>query len=130
MYYEFFDIDGQRDTGTHEFHYSVWPYEDAVDEHALTTAGYAYNLPSPIDPPFTVTGDVVVTAWKPAEAGDGWILRLQETLGIGTQVGMLFDRPRTITRTDLLERPLDAPTTAAGFSFFVNKHGLITVHIR
>ena len=82
--YEFWDIDGQRDTGEHRFEYALLPYTDALPMGELVRMGYAYNLPAPLQPPFAVAGDVVVTAWKAAEDGDGWILRLQEAGGEGT----------------------------------------------
>lgn len=128
--YEFWDTDGQRDTGRHRFEYALVPYCDGLNAGDLTRMGYAYNLPAPLTPPFVVAGDVVVTAWKPAEAGDGWILRVQEAGGTGTELALTFKSPRTVTVTDLLERPMSAPSEGASFRTPLHRHGIRTLHIR
>lgn len=129
-HYEFYDTDGQRDAGRHRFEYSIWPYCDGLAESELTRAGYAYNLPAPIDLPFQVTGDVVVTAFKPAEDGSGWILRLQETTGQGTTVAIDFDRPRQVTPVNLLEQPQAEPTPLRRFEVPLHRHGILTLRVR
>ena len=127
--YEFWDIDGQRDAGHHRFEYSIWPYTDAITYGDLTRTGYAYNLPQPIDPPFKIVGEVVVTAWKPAERGDGWILRLQEAGGTGTLVSIQFGRSVRATPTDLLERPRSGGRVTSTYRTKIHRHGLLTLHI-
>lgn len=128
-YYEFWDIEGQRDTGRHRFEYSVWPYTDGLAPGDLTRAGYRYNAPDTPAPPFGIVGDVVVTAWKPAEDGSGWILRLQEAGGAGTDVALDFDAPRRVTQTDLLERPQAKPVEARRYAICLHGHGILTLHI-
>ncbi len=128
--YEFWDIDGQRDTGEHLFEYALLPYTDALPMGELVRTGYAYNLPAPLQPPFAVAGDVVVTAWKAAEDGHGWILRLQEAGGEGTTVNLTFDEPREVTVTNLLEQPQTAPVRGAQYSTPLHRHGILTLYIR
>jgi alpha-mannosidase len=128
--YEFWDIDGQRDAGKHTLEYAIWPYTDGVTEGDLTRGGYEYNMLSPIRLPFGLEGDVVVTAWKPAQDGQGWIVRLQEAAGRdGGQVGLLLGKARTVTVTDLLERPLELPTSTGHFQRSLHKHEILTVRI-
>jgi alpha-mannosidase len=127
--YEFWDIDGQRDTGRHHFEYSLWPYTDGLPTGELTRAGYEYNLPQPITPPFAVSGDVVVTAWKPAEDGRGWILRVQDTSGDGTTVGLIFDQPHAVTVTDLLERPQREAQTVSQADYPLHRHEILTLRL-
>lgn len=128
--YEFYDIDGLRDAGKHRFEYSIWPYYDGLCETELTRAGYAYNMGNLIDVPFRISGDVIVTAWKLAEDGTGWILRLQETSGRGTTLGVDFDSPLQVTHSDLLERPLGPDQTARRYQAPLHKHEIITLRIR
>lgn len=128
--YEFWGFEGQRDTGHHRFEYALWPYYDGLSEHDLTTAGYAYNLPRPLELPFELSGNVVTTAWKLAEDGSGWILRLQETAGRGSTVSLRFDRPVILTPTDLLERPVAPPRTASRHRFEIHRHGIKTVQVQ
>ncbi len=127
--YEFWDTDGQRDAGRHRFEYSLMPYYGGLSDGDLTRIGYAYNAPALIAPPFAVVGDVVVTAWKRAEDGEGWILRLQEAGGRGTTVALEFDCPRRICRSDLLERGLEPCKSAQRYKTELHKHGILTLRI-
>jgi alpha-mannosidase len=129
-YYEFWDIDGQRDTGRHRFEYSLWPYAGGLEPPELTRAGYAYNAPAFPALPFAVAGDVLATAWKCAEDGDGWILRLQETAGRGTEAAVEFGEARRVAVCDLLERPTAPPERTARFARPLHRHGLLTLRIR
>jgi alpha-mannosidase len=129
-HYEFWDIDGQRDTGFHRLEYSIWPYTQPLSAGDLTRAGYGHNAPHCSPPPFKITGDVAVTAWKPAEDGSGWILRVHEAGGGETELSLGFAEPRTVTRTDLLERPQETGVKAARYSARLGKHQILTLHIR
>lgn len=125
------DMDGWRDSGRHRFEFSVMPYTDRVGESELTHIGYQYNMPAPLSPPFEIIGDdVLVTAWKVAEDGSGWILRLQETAGNTSAVELLFGEERTITETNLLEEKTAAAICSISAHFNIHKHGILTLHIR
>lgn len=128
-HYEFWDIDGQRDTGSHRLEYAIWPYTTPLTSGDLTRAGYEYNAPHCTRPPFEMTGDVVVTAWKPAEDGSGWILRVHEAGGAGTELTLAFAEPLRVTQTDLLERPMDAGQTSPKYVTALGKHQIITLLI-
>lgn len=127
--YEFWDVDGQRDAGKHRFEYSLLPYYEGLSETELTRMGYEYNLPASIDPPFAVKGDVVVTAWKPAQDGKSWILRLQDASGKGSGVTLDFGRPTSVVPTDLLERPQGPAAKGQQYKTKVHKHGIVTLSI-
>lgn len=130
-HYDFWDIDGQRDTGQHVLEYSVWPFTGGLSMGDLTRAGYSYAMPDgPFHLPFEVSGDVVVTAWKPAEDGSGWILRLHDAGGTGTEVALAFDRPRRVTVTDLLERPHGETVETDRYTTPLHRFGILTLHIR
>lgn len=130
-HYEFWDIDGQRDTGRHRFEYSLWPHAQEVTTTQLTREGLRYNQPEFQTPPFAIRGDVAVTAWKPAENGKGWILRLQETLGNGTAIGLEFCQPVQITPCDLLERAKGpAAATSLHWQGGLHRHGILTLRIQ
>ena len=130
-HYEFWDIDGQRDTGQHRFEYSLWPHARNVTTTQLTREGLRYNQPGFQAPPFAIRGEVGVTAWKPAENGEGWILRLQETLGTGTDIGIEFGEPLTINPCDLLERIQgEATSSSVRWQGHLHRHGILTLRIR
>lgn len=127
--YEFWDIDGQRDAGEHRFEYSVLPFNEELSTGELTCLGYAYNEACAAVP-FTVTGDVVVTAWKPAESGEGWILRLQEAGGTGTKVAVDFGRACCVCRANLLEVAQEDCRKARSFKASLHKHGILTLLLK
>jgi alpha-mannosidase len=130
LHYEFCDLDGQRDTGRHRFEYALLPYWNGMSKGDLTRLGYRYNRPVEPDIPFRINGDVVVTAWKLAENGEGWILRLQEAGGRGTTARLSFDRALQVANTDLLERPMEEAVRTTCFETSIHKHGIRTLLIR
>jgi alpha-mannosidase len=128
--YEFWDTDGARDTGRHHFEYSLWPHAGEVTTTQLTREGLRYNQPDFQAPPFRIGGEVAVTAWKPAEDGKGWILRVQETLGTGTEVEIQFDRAMRVTPCDLLERPNgNGISEGVLWKGKLHRHGILTLRI-
>ncbi|MFW5857368.1 MAG: glycoside hydrolase family 38 C-terminal domain-containing protein, partial [Planctomycetota bacterium] len=126
--YEFWDIDGQRDTGTHRFEYALLPHTRPAPYGDLTRLGYAFN-DAALQPPCSVEGDVVVTAWKPAEDGAGWVLRVQEAGGAGTDLALGFDRAVRATRCDLLERPDGDPVEGERVEAHLHRHQIATWRI-
>jgi alpha-mannosidase len=127
--YEFWDIDGQRDTGHHQFEYSLWPHVRPLSSAELTRAGYAYNLPAPLVAPFSISDDAIVTAWKLAERGNGWILRVQEIAGQSSRVKIDLGREMSVTPTDLLERPQGQRQRRRSIEQTLRRHGVATVVI-
>lgn len=128
--YEFWDTDGQRDAGRHLFEYSLLPYYDGLGLGELTRIGYEYNRPAPVAPPFAVEGDIVVTAWKLAESGKGWVLRLQEAGGKGTIARLDFGSTRSVAVTNLLEVPQGRPVRTRCYDAPIRPHGILTLLIR
>ncbi|RRJ96289.1 glycosyl hydrolase [Opitutaceae bacterium TAV4] len=143
--YEFWDIDGQRDTGRHRFEYSLIPYAtcapaSAPTPHDLTLAGYAYNnaAPPPVALPFTLdpAATAIVTAWKLAENAsdevtDTWVIRLQETSGRSTRATLTFTEPVSLTPANLLEDPVGSASRAGHrHTVRLHRHGLATLRIR
>jgi len=134
-HYDFWDTDGMRDAGRHRLEYAWWPSDTPLSPAELTRAGYAYNREGWEEPPFVIGGDVIATAWKPAEDGDGWILRLQEIAGAPTTVTLRFAEGRTVTPTDLLERSgragvIGPPGCGRTWSAPLHRHGIMTLRIR
>ncbi len=119
--------DEAADIGTHRFRYALRPH-GGFDAAEATRAAEAFNEPLtawPIasaaadrlpPPPFSLdgphAGSVAVEATKPAEDGDGLILRIRESLGGRGDVTIRATAGRRVEEVDLLERPLvpaDAP---------------------
>jgi len=128
-FYEFWDNVGLLDSGRHVFAYQLRVNAAGLEPAHLTAAGLALNRPGFVAPPFTVTG-AQISAWKPAEDGDGWILRFHDASGAGGHVQLEFDAPRTVTPCDLLERTNAQSITVKTWTTAIRPHGIATVRIR
>lgn len=106
--------DPQADLGTHQFSYAYLPYEIA-STGAIERAwrGYAYD---PRVRLFTCADDAVaIVACKPAEDGDGIIVRVRECDGSARAVTLKSTaRARSVTSVDALERPIELPVRMEG----------------
>jgi alpha-mannosidase len=116
--------DPTADRAVHRFTYALMPH-GLFDAALLTTVAADMNQPGRVLTNVAATGPllalrgehrdaVVIETVKPAEDGDGVVVRLWESLGGRGTVGVMFNRPvRSVQETDLLERPL-APARADG----------------
>ena len=104
--------DKTADRGVHEVGYAFRPFP-AGDLTGVIRDGYRINNPLRIEPgvsfpSFATTTDpgVIIETVKPAENGDGVVVRLYESLGrpASTALRTTFAHTRA-TVTDLLERP-------------------------
>jgi alpha-mannosidase len=57
-------------------------------------------------------GDLIVTALKRSEDGNGYILRFYEADGQDTEARIDFDQPMHVEETDILERPMPEQTVS------------------
>ena len=126
---DIWDIDGMRDTGHHRFEYAIYPYVDGLSNGDLTRTGYDYNSASP-DIPFEIEGDVVITAFKTAEDGNGFILRVQEANGTGSKFKILFDGLKYVTPVNIIENPIGNTVHDCVFCTALHKHEIFSVRIR
>lgn len=117
--YEFWDIDGQRDTGKHTFHFGLLTHTEPISKTELTRLGYEFNNAS-IKHPFKIEGNHIVTAFKLAEKGDAWVLRLQETNGESSTIKVDFKKVMEVQVANLLEMPEE--DLGIGMTFTINLH--------
>ncbi|HWH96772.1 MAG TPA: glycoside hydrolase family 38 C-terminal domain-containing protein, partial [Pseudolysinimonas sp.] len=104
--------DKSPDRGIHEFSYAFRPYIPG-DLTAVIRDGYRLNNPLHVlsgvsFPSFATTSDlgVIIETIKPAENGDGVVVRMYESLGRATVTSLRTTAAHTrATVTDLLERP-------------------------
>jgi alpha-mannosidase len=103
--------DPTADRGSHAFSYAFTPFETG-DLAKVIREGYRLN--NPLLPATTAlesvasTTDpgVIIETIKPAEDGDGVVLRLYESLGRATTTAVHTTLPHACAvETDLLERP-------------------------
>lgn len=127
--YEFWDTDGQRDSGEHRFEYALLPHTAPLGFDELTKLGYAYNEANRFDLPFVVDGGVVVTAWKPSEDGKSWILRVQEAAGCDSTCILRFDTPCAVSRCNLVEEAAGSEETKDVHKWTLHRHEIATFRI-
>lgn len=111
--------DPNADRGQHQFSYALYPH--AGDEMAarVEQRALAFNIPPVVAEGTTKVNpspllsvekhNIEVAAVKPAEDGDGFILRLFETDGVDTACGVTLPRNATAAKLcDLMEQELEA----------------------
>ena len=115
------DPDPHSDQGTQTFAYSLYPHaggwrEGHTDEQALSLNIPLLACVSTTHPPAAPVpalsvenaggkGNLIVTALKHCEDGEGYILRFYEADGADTVARIDCERPLRVEETDLLERP-------------------------
>ncbi len=110
--------DPQADLGAHHFVYALYPHAGDWREGETVRRGWELNVPltaiasqgsgrGGAQSLLQVEGaSVVVTALKPAEDGDGWVLRLYEAHGGRGPVSLCFAQPPSrAVATNLVEEP-------------------------
>ena len=121
--------DPNPDEGTQEFTYSLYPHAGTwaaahTDERALglnipllatvtTQHAPVGQIPSISLKNIGGKGDLIVTALKRSEDGNGYILRFYEADGQDTRARIDFDQPMHVEATDILERPLPDQSLSA-----------------
>jgi alpha-mannosidase len=107
--------DKTADRGIHRFAYAFCPFQ-RDDLAKVISEGYRLNNPLLVaeDVAFTsfaVVEDpgVIIETIKPAESGNGVVIRMYESLGRSTSTALLVDFEYSSAHlTDLLENPLGA----------------------
>ena len=149
-----FDPDHAPEINKHTVRYSMYFHDTPATPATLTRLGAAWNHPLIVFPANLQPGDgatpptrsfvsvindnIVLTALKAPEDGDGLILRLVEYDGIDTEAVVTLDPALTVglTRaevTDLMEQPItDASATWDGATLRVpvRAHSFVTVVLR
>jgi len=77
-------------------------------------------------------GDLVVSALKHSEDGEGYVLRFYEAAGADTHARINFDWPLRAEETDILERPVAGqPLAIQGNSVTVpvGHNQIVTLHV-
>jgi alpha-mannosidase len=139
----------QADQGLHQFTYALLPHSGLFQEAGVIRAAAELNVPliavpvapSPGSLPPSLafvqsdTPAAVVETLKPAEDGDGLILRLYESHGSHVRATLsLAYAPRSVQTVDLLEQPLDPETAveqdAARVRLYLRPFQVLTLRLR
>jgi alpha-mannosidase len=125
--------DPTPDQGMQQFTYSLYPHAGGWQAAHTEEQALALNIPlqalvTTRHPPTGAIpqisvgniggkGDLIVSALKRAEDGNGFILRFYEAEGQDTTAQIDFDQMTRIEETDILERPIsEHPIRASGHS--------------
>jgi alpha-mannosidase len=111
--------DPNSDRGFHEFIYQLVPHQGSWKEAAIVQQAHFLNNPVQLYPSFgddtkqsflsTASQKTILTAFKRAEDGKSWIIRLYESLGQDVQETIYF--PYTISKVhecNLMEHSIQA----------------------
>lgn len=113
------------DQGLHRIRFALSRYRAVSQGDQLSTAAQAEALYAPFvlttadgvpawTPPVRMASDLgtLVPSWMlPSRQGQGFVLRVHETLGVAGTLSLAFDRePRAVQPVDLLERPVEGVT--------------------
>jgi alpha-mannosidase len=122
--------DPNADRGHHEFTYALWPHAGDWREGETVRRAWELNVPLVCRPIkrgegslpavhsfFQVEGPAILEAVKPAEDGDGWIVRLYEPHGGRGRVTVIVPGGlRDVITCNLVEEP-EGPQPLAGDRF-------------
>ena len=111
------------DVGRHVFRYALLPHEGPTDAARLTRAARELNTPLPVvrapktaasnplpEPPIKLDRpEIEVAAFKRAESGHGWAVRLVNVTERPVSAKLTL-ATHTATECDLMERPIGAAT--------------------
>jgi alpha-mannosidase len=106
-HYDFNDYSALRDMGSHSFEYALLPYCDGKKIKDIAKIAHEYNQIEKIKLPFDVKGDAIVTAFKPSEDGEAFILRFYDPSGEGCTVELDFKKDMHVCECDMLENPIN-----------------------
>jgi alpha-mannosidase len=127
--YDFNDFNGLRDTGVHQFEYALLPFTDAKTPADLTRLGFDFNMPYDFSLPFTVSKNVTVTAFKPAEDGNGFILRYFNPDSNAALVELRFQETMQISKCTLLEKDHGGAIFKSAFTDTLRGFGIETLRL-
>jgi len=111
----------EADQGAHRFRYAFYPHKGDEKAALVEPFALAFNIPPVVvsgtaktaPPPFLSLScpNIETVAVKPAEDGDGVILRFYETDGVSTHCKLTLPPGRNrVVATDLMEREVEAMT--------------------
>ena len=113
-------IKANSDLGTHRISFALYPHKGGWREINAPRLGYEFNYPlMPVvvsarkgtQPAYSFAGinkeNIIMSALKKAEDGNGLVLRFYETMGRKTTVEIKFSAPvKSASETDMIERDL------------------------
>lgn len=108
---------------------AVYPYMEGLSNEDLTMLGYQYNNAVP-EVPFIIEEDVIATALKMAEKGDGYILRVQEAGGKSSELVFRFADDRHVTPVNIIEKIIGKTSHGTTYKYNLHKHEIFTVLIQ
>jgi len=133
------------DRGRHDIRYSLYPHLGTWQEARVTHRGYEFNTPLVAFPIVELPGDLpagesllslgdnelVLTAFKPAHDGKGYILRFYEPYGRDTAAEIKTSRPiRSAALCNFMEDELRNVTLRAdSISMEVKPHEVVTLRL-
>lgn len=131
--------DFRADQGHHSFQYGVYFWDGPLSLSGVVRQGYEMNLEPlcvsgayPMDSLLSCSGDgIVIDTVKPAENGDGLVIRAYQSMNMTLQGRFRLALPFTaVTETDMLENPIrDVPAGDGSWTADFGPFEVKTFHI-
>ena len=128
--YDFNDFEGLRDSGRHKFEYALLPFVDGKTVYSLSKIALDFNLDEEIKLPFDLSGEVIVTAFKPAEDGDGFILRFYNPADKGVFVKIWFGTTADVIKCNILEKQIEPCAVGESYQRTLRGFEIVTLKIK
>ena len=112
------------DQGEHDFAYAFLPHSGGLYAGRVANEGYLFNSPLVVLPgegtaavPLTLSGDdMLADCIKPAEDGNGMIVRLYEPYGTTGTLTVTLPEEAVVTETSPLEEAIAEPKACTSFA--------------
>ena len=131
--------DPEADRGTHEVTYSLYPHAGGWTEAETVRRAWELNTPLYATPGATpaptrflrIDGSAILETLKPAEDGNGWIVRLYEPHGARGPVTVRSAMPlHAVTMCNAVEEGAEAlPHDATAFTFLIRPFEIRTFRL-
>lgn len=129
----------QADRGLHTIRLAIYPHKGDEAAGQVCRAAHSFNSPLAVvtggmgsgSAAFAqLAGEVIIEAVKPAEDGNGIIMRLYEPYGRTVTAALTFDHSyRHIAETDLLENTVEALPAGNGLQRVVKPFEIVTLRL-
>ena len=126
-----------RDMGEHDFAYSFLPHEGSISSAHVAEEGCLFNSPLTVipgeaevtSPEKANTDGMIIDCIKPAEDGNGIIVRMYEPYGTSGKTKVILSKESAVTETSPLEEAIGEAAVCTEFEVSYKPYEIRTFRI-